>query len=294
MRATTLLRLLTGLLGGLIGPGAAASAAPDALQAIYPAIGGEANRNAYPLAVLALALDEAGQPYRLAPAAPERTQARVILDLEAGTDITVAWMGTSAELETRLLPIRVPIWRGLLGYRLLLIERDRQAEFSAVRNLADLARFTLGQGIGWSDIQILERAGLRVVAAPYDALFRMLPAGRIDAFPRGAGEAEAEFAQFGKLDPGLAVESDLLLTYRFDQFFFTSRRNRALAGAILRGLEAAHADGRFLALFRNHPAVLGIFELANLKRRRRIDIANPLLTRETDNLPAAYWFHPGD
>lgn len=271
---------------------AIAPARAEPLRAIYPNIGGETSRSAYPLAVLHLALEASGQPYDLREDALPRTQSRVISDLEAGPDITVTWLGTSPEVETRLLPVRVPIWRGLLGYRLLLIERARQPEFSAVRSLADLARFSLGQGIGWSDIEILRRAGLRVTEAPYDALFRMLAAGRLDAFPRGAGEALAERDEFGKQDAQLAVERDLLLVYRFDMFFFTSRHDPALAAAIQHGLDTAYADGRFLALFHNHPAVTAMFELAQLDGRRRFDIANPLLTPETAALPPAYWYQP--
>ena len=288
---------VVGVVLGMGAPTAGRAVAETTLTAIYPSIGGDDSRNAYPLAVLRLALERwsAAGPdrhFRLAQDDALRTQARVVADLAAGRDLTVAWMGTSAELEARLRPVRVPIWRGLLGYRLLLIARDRQPEFAAVRSLADLARFTMGQGIGWADVAILERAGLTVVTAPYESLFAMTAAGRVDAFPRGAGEALTELAEYGPANPGLAVEQELLLVYRFDMFFFTAPRDVALAEAIQGGLEAAYRDGSFLELFRTHPSIVALFRAGRIEARRRLDIPNPLLTGDTAALPARYWYGP--
>jgi hypothetical protein len=271
---------------------ASAVQAEEPLEVVYPTLGGDDSRSAYPLAVLKLALEASQRAYRLSRDPVPRSQARAITDLDAGGQITVAWMGTSAELESRLLPVRVPIWRGLLGFRLFLIARDRQPLFSAVRTIDDLRQFSMGQGIGWSDVRILDNAGLRVTTAPYETLFAMVGAGRIDAFPRGAVEATAELVEFGRDQPAVALERDLLLVYHFDQFFFTSRRNPALADAIRRGFEAAYDDGSFLALFRTHPDIVRTMRDANLAQRHRIDIPNPLLTPETAALPPRYWFAP--
>jgi hypothetical protein len=41
----------------------------------------------------------------------------------------VQWSATTVDRERRLLPVRVPTRRGLLGFRLLLIRRQRQSEF---------------------------------------------------------------------------------------------------------------------------------------------------------------------
>lgn len=267
------------------------------LNVTLPTTGGDGARGAYPAAVLKLGLDHwakggADRAFRITVDPVERSQTRVIEDIARHDKITLFWMGTSAELEAKLLPVRIPIWRGLLGYRLFLINGDSQPAFSRVRSLADLRRFSFGQGFGWADTKILESVGLRVDSSDYEHLFGLLAAGRIDAFPRGAGEIFPELEAYRPTFPGLSIESSLVLKYRFDQFFFTARDNPALADAVREGLEAAYADGSFEASFFSHPSIRNILRLANLGGRRSIEIDNPTLSAETAAIPSKYWFEP--
>jgi ABC-type amino acid transport substrate-binding protein len=177
----------------------------------------------------------------------------------------------------------------LLGHRIFIINKARQAEFNRIKSLEDLKLFTAGQGIGWQDLEILKAAGLPVFASKYDLLFKMLAAGRIDYFPRGANEPFGELAARGNSAASLAVESNLMLIYPFDLFFYTSKENEVLASAIEKGLQAAYADGSYLALFNNDEGIRRTLAEARLKDRTRIAIDNPLLSAEDKKISGEYW-----
>ena len=238
----------------------------------------------YALSLVELGLEESGRDYVLQPTEEEMSQSRAARELELG-NVDFIWTGTSADYEERFRAIRVPVLRGLDGYRICVINPNRQPAFTAVQTLADLQQLTIGQDGGWADVKILEAAGFTVVTAPYETLFNMVERERFDCFLRGAHEAPNEVAKH----PGLAVERDLLIVYPFTSFFFVNKSNTALAEALETGLKKAYEDGSFMAHFNNHPAIKAIFENAQISQRRRFDIPNPFLTEETKAIPAEYW-----
>ena len=62
-------------------------------------------------------------------------------------------------------PIRIPLFKGLFGYRVLLIRKQEQARFDQINTQQDLAKFLGGQGTHWPDTLILQANGLRVTTA---------------------------------------------------------------------------------------------------------------------------------
>jgi hypothetical protein len=273
------LHVLAAATGSIIS--AAARADPEILY--YPKRA-ESPRWNYALGLLRLALDESGRHYDLRPTIDEMSQTRAARELELG-NIDFIWTGTSAEYEERFRPVRIPVLRGLDGYRICVINPGRQSAFSAVKSLDDLKQLTIGQDPGWSDVNILEAAGLKVVTAPYDALPEMVERDRFDCFLRGAHEAPNEIAKH----PALAVENDLLIVYPFTSFFFVNKKNTVLADALETGLKKAYEDGRFMQHFNSHPAIRAIFDEGRIEQRRRFDIPNPFLTDETRAIPDQYW-----
>jgi len=112
-------------------------------------------QDAFKLGLLKLALQKAKVKYTITTSLTVHSQARVIAFLKKGSDrINLHWMGTSAQLEKDLLPIRFPIYRGLLGHRIFIIHKDDQGKFDDVKTLVDLQKYRGIQGIGWADIQI--------------------------------------------------------------------------------------------------------------------------------------------
>src|SRR3569833_2001906 len=143
----------------------------------------------YALGLIQLALKESGRDYVLQPTEEEMSQTRAARELELG-NVDFIWTGTSADYEQRFRAVRVPVMRGLDGYRICLIDPKRQAAFSAVKSLADLQQLSIGQDPGWSDVQILNAAGFKIVTAPYDSLYDMAARDRFDCFLRGAHEVQ--------------------------------------------------------------------------------------------------------
>ncbi len=243
--------------------------------------------------VLKLALSKSGKAYRLAPSPlGPATEPRVIEAMVSGQKLDVAWLGASADADDKLAPVLIPIDRGLLGYRLLLIDGARQAEFSRIRNLADLRALSMLQGKGWPDVAVLRHAGLKVRTGKYRDLFRMLMAGRADDFPRGANEIFGEQPSNLAGAPGLAIEKTLVLHYTFTSLFYVQKTNTILHDDLYRGFLRAIDDGSYEALFRSDPAIRVALTQANLKSRRLIEIDNPYLSPETRSIAPRFWFKP--
>lgn len=245
-------------------------------------------RQDYPLQLLQLALDKAGGDYRLQPAAKPMQQGRVLLELAQGRSVRVAWSMTSLEREAQLLPIRIPIYKGLIGWRLALLKAERADLLQRVRSLEELSRFSAGQGHDWPDSAILRSNGLPVMGVPnYQSLFDMLALGRFDYFPRSLAEVwiEAEQQRSRAL-----VDASLALHYPSAVYFFVNRQDVALAAHIERGLELAITDASFERLFQ---AFHGDYiKRAQLGKRRILHLRNPLLPPQTPLQRKELWFQP--
>lgn len=220
-----------------------------------------------------------------------RTQSRIIHELETNSGvINLYWMGTSKELEKKLLPVRIPVYRGIIGNRVFIIHKNHQKRFNDVSSLEDLQKFVGIQGMGWADIEILERSGLSQFSATYDAIFKIIDMGeRVDYFSRGIGEILEEVKAKRKEFPNLAVEKRILLVYPFAIFFFTSYENRELSSLIEQGFKKAYDDGSFLEFFQNNPVIQHMLKEIKLENRLRIEIPNPFMSPETLAVPDKYW-----
>ena len=257
---------------------------------VYPRAEGIGDRrDDYPVDLLTLALSKAGRRDELQASAFFMLQARSIRELELGRGLDIIWTMTSAEREESLLPIRVPIDRGLLGWRLLMVRQDNLARFSHAHRLSDLQDLRAGLGADWPDTAILRKAGLTVdESARYGDLFLKLAAGRIDYFPRGVNEVWGELQ--ARKEAGLTVEPRLALHYPTAMYFFVNKRDTALAADITRGLEKALHDGSFEALFQRYFG--GDIQRAKLGERQILELKNPLLPAETPLGDAKLWYHP--
>ncbi|UTA46414.1 transporter substrate-binding domain-containing protein [Simiduia sp. 21SJ11W-1] len=224
----------------------------------------------------------------LAPIEEDLTQARLIAELQRGHILDIIWTMTSREREATMLPVRIPLLKGLLGQRVFLIRADRQADFEKVSTLSELTEFTAGQGAHWPDTEILRANGLPVLTSTrYELLFSMLRGGRFDYFPRGVNEAWAELDAHP--NEGLTVESTLLLSYPAPMYFFVRKGNEALAKRLEQGLELMIADGSLDALIESHPSLMQFVKKADVKSRKVFKLNNPDLPAETPLHQPKYW-----
>jgi ABC-type amino acid transport substrate-binding protein len=280
---------------GLCIAGVALGAAAQEPTVVYYAQGdGVAAEAGLPFQVLKLGLSKSGKTYVLKPSPIGRANAQRTADaMVADGPIDVQWIGASILDDQKMLPVLFPIDRGLLGYRIFLIDGVRRNEFSQIKTLADLQKMTALQGAGWTDVNVLRSAGLRVRTAPtYPDLFRMMVAGRADYFPRGAFEAYGEKAKFANTAPGLEVENTLTLHYLYSNIFYLKKTDRALHDDLYRGLVAAFDDGSFNSVFLSNPDVQMVLATAHLNTRRVIEIDNPFLSAEMKGVDKRFWYKP--
>lgn len=267
----------------------------NALETIYyPRQGPSANLHSeYPIKLLQMALKKSGKQYELMPSSdsiPNMQQARSLKEVEEGRgNVHIFWSVTSKEREQRVMPIRIPIDKGLLGWRLPLVMEQHADQFKNVKDLAGMKQFISGQGHDWPDTDILRANGLPVQTSPnFESLFLMLEAGRFNYFPRSITEIWREAGQHSK--QGMVVAHSVILHYPSAYYYFVNKNNTTLARDLSKGLEVAIADGSFEKLFHQyHDEAL---KLADLKNRTVIELKNPLLPSATPLERKELWFHP--
>lgn len=258
----------------------------------YPRDTRAGDPEAYVVELLHLAIAHAPIRYQLQPSSEAMNQARAQLMLEHNdAQLQIMWAMTTREREERLLPIRIPIYKGLIGWRVNLLRQEQAQLLSQVKSLDDLKTIRFGQRHDWPDTPLLRANGLQVISSPsYEGLFAMLAAGRFDAFPREVVTAWQEQARAVQNGQTLVVDEHVVLHYPSAFYFFTSRQRPELAEQIRLGLEAAIADGSFEALFqRYHGATL---RNAHLEQRQVIELNNPELPAATPFTRQELWYQP--
>lgn len=180
-------------------------------------------------------------------------------------------------LEGALNFIPFPVDLGILGYRVCFISSKLKATFPQIRDIEDLKPFTIGQGTGWPDVNVLEEAGLKVVTSPkYENLFSMVEKNRFDLFCRGVNELQPEWDKYGKNHPDLAIEESFVLFYPFPRFFWTHEDNGDAMDRISRGLILAYEDDSIVELWNRFN--LDNVKFAALGSRAVIELDNPDVT----------------
>jgi hypothetical protein len=239
----------------------------------------ESNQEYY-LDLLTLALEETKNDYgayQLEAMVMDITQGRTFTLVEQQQYIDVIWTMTSIEREQRLLPIRIPLLKGLMGYRIFIIRKGEQAKFSAITQLEQLKSLYAGQGYDWPDSTILKHNGFNLLQAGSNSLLAMLRKKRFDYFPRALHEPWKETQGVDDVE----IEQELLIKYPAPFYFFVNRNNSQLAKRIEEGLHRAIANGHFDKLFYQHEVTKGLLDKVAIAKRRVFSIENPLLSEES-------------
>ncbi|NYE61341.1 hypothetical protein FHW58_002548 [Duganella sp. 1224] len=231
-------------------------------------------------------------PYELKVAQLRMERDRLLQEMVKGDLANLSGQVTSPEWEQKLVPIRIPVDKGISCYRVSLIDSRNQDLFSAVRTVEQLKTLSLGAGRQWSLTTSYKLAGFVVVEGSTSAgLHSMLAAGRFQHFPRAIDEAVYEQAAYLPQMPTLAVERSFALYVPSPRYFFLGGPQRQrLAQRLEYGLQLLIADGRFDQLF--HQFYDGLIDKTNLRKRRIFRLDNPLLSPQTPLSNKAYWYDP--
>ena len=214
---------------------------------------------------------------------------RVYSDVVEGKNVDVIWRTTTVAREADLLPVRIPIDKGLFGWRVAVIRAEDQGQFARIKTQAQLGSKRGGVGFDWADRTIMEANNLPLETAPRGSLlFGMLNAKRFDYIPRSIAEIEGEAPRYSELN--LMPAPGLIIHYPSAVYFFVNRKKPELAEKIRLGLEAMIADGSFEQQFRLRYGT--VLQELQLKNRVVIELSNPLLPVATPLKRNALWFKP--
>ena len=125
-------------------------------------------RHEYYVGLLKMALvrtQDTFGPFLLEPLDISVTQGRAASEVANDRGIDVFWTITNLHREKQMLPVRVPLLKGLMGYRICFIRQGDQDRFSAIAHVNDLRKLSAGQGYDWPDSQILQANRFTVMAA---------------------------------------------------------------------------------------------------------------------------------
>lgn len=216
------------------------------------------------------------------------TQWRWLIEL-SNTESTnnLLWTVTSNHRETLLRPIRIPLFKGLIGARLMVIRRQDEARFKQITSLQDLQQLVAGQGANWPDTAVLKANGLPVTeGVGKEQLYKMLAAKRFDYFPRGVTEIANETAFLQRYD--LVVAPNWYLSYPAAMYFFVNKDNEELAKRMESGFERIIDNGEFEQFFTAHPRIKN--GLPYLVNRKPLLLSNPSLPKSMPINQPRYWY----
>lgn len=201
-------------------------------------------------------------------------------ELSRGNIINVAMSGATPDKDHLAIPIRIPIRRGILNYRLLVINKNHADIFKNISSATQLKNLTVGIHGSSVTAEIMKIQGFNVVAgASYDGMFRQLSQNRFDYIPRGVHEAFDELeVRKSNLD-NLMIEPNLALYMPMPYYIYVSPSYPKIAERIEYGLEKMIEQKLIKSTFDKYYAE--DMKKANLAERIIIDIGNPFLSPET-------------
>lgn len=214
------------------------------------------------------------------------------LHLLANKYLDVYWTGASFAREKKFYAIKIPLVKGLLGYRVSIIRDKDLADFKTLSQ--DEFKHKIGcQGARWPDTDILKFNGFTVDAVvQYELMFGMVSKSRCDYFPRAIFEGYGELIEAQKKFNNLIMFDDVLLYYPQPIYFFVNKDNEELGLIIKRGLEILIDNGEFERLMKNHPSTSKAFPLERWKKKKVFHLENPLLSEDTNIHNSRYWVTP--
>lgn len=202
---------------------------------------------------------------------------RIFRGLLEGNNINVMAEASNAQWDEQLIPIKIPIRKGIQGFRVFIIKDKNVSIMANVNTLAQLVALETGSGSQWSSKAAMQSAGFKVIESiHYDNLFNMLSMGRFVTFGRGINEAFKEIELFNSRYPDLVVDNHILLHIPLATYYYVAPDQPRLASRIQEGLKRIIAIGKFDELF--YQRHCDFLLKSNMNHRTVFKIKNPLVS----------------
>lgn len=186
--------------------------------------------------------------YRLTRSA-HMEQDQALETLKNGTGVDFLVVGATTQREAELSFVYVPVDRGLLGFRVCLINK-KTLNLKQVRTFNDLNRKNIRFGLGtdWPDVPIFQKFGANLVLSEeYSALFGMLSDNQFECLSRSLNEIDKELIEHS--EKNFSVEKDLLFVYSLANFMATNKADLKLNERLKYGIDKAIENNSFYSLF---------------------------------------------
>ena len=184
-------------------------------------------------------------------ASEEITQGRALKELNSDNAINLTWSATTSAREQSLTAIKIPLYQGLIGWRVFIIDKNKQEKFDQIKSIKALGNMLAIQRFDWPDYQVFIENNLNVDGnLASSQMYKAIENGLADYFPRSVLEVTRELTSIKSNK--LAIEKSLLLKYSSAYYFFVGKQNTELAKTIKKGFELALADGSYQQLFQQH------------------------------------------
>lgn len=202
---------------------------------------------------------------------------RQALLISQGEQINVLWASPGTAIANAdVIVIPVDILQGMLGHRICLINRSNSSVFDAVTDLNSLRQIRLGQGLGWSDVEIYSFNKIPTILPPtFEGLFGMLATKRFDCLPLGIDEINSIYESKVTTIPMLGIEQSLQIYYDFPIYLYVSAKYPRIAERLKAGMKKIQANGKLDRLFKRY--FHGIHDNLHLNKRRVICLKSPYL-----------------
>lgn len=186
--------------------------------------------------------------------------------------------------------VAFPVDLGIVGYRVNFVSPQTEAKLASVNTIDGLLKYSVGQGYGWGDVEILEKAGFKVqTVSSYESLFKMVAANRFDLFPRGANEIMQEYPD-RKSNKNLIIDDKICIFYPLPRFFFTTKGNTEAAKRVQAGLKKAYEDGSYQELWNKY--FKANIEYVHLNNRKIFKLDNPFINTIDPAVYEPYFYKP--
>lgn len=216
--------------------------------------------------------------YRIIAAPFNLTPKRLIVAAEQNLYPNLVFeMAYSGEYDnsSKIDYILFPVDLGVMGRRICFVNPAVKEAIKQTKTLADLRKYTVGQGANWVDSIILRHNGFTVKEFDnVENIFKMLAAGRVDLFCHGSNQFFDDYKRF-KNDVDLFYDKSFELKYSLPRFFYLNSKNQKLKQRIEDGLKISYSDGSLLKLWEKH--FQKNMEFANLRQRKVFILENPLI-----------------
>ncbi len=238
--------------------------------------------------ILEVTSDEHG-PYKLTTNGISMNRTRALTSLVDGKNLHVMAEAPKPDWNEKLLVVRIPIRKGIQGFRLFLTKKEHLKRLSEINTFDEFKLLSTGSGEQWSTTPVLEQAGFNVVkGVDYEGLFGMLIRNRFITFGRGINEVFEEYEQRHSALNDLVIDERFLLYIPLPTYFFVTPSKPELRNRIEKGLKRLIASKEFDQIFEAEFGTL--IKRANIDQRIKFVIPNPNLTKDDPIEIKEYWF----